>query len=537
MTSDGVNGLADDRASGGRAAPGEGARDDHRPGKSKLGSPKGRLVPTPAASKRANPPRPFRSILFDRPPGSADPDEQAEPAFFSDLNLDQIVEAITAGRQEYELKPLLYRPLGDADAIHYRHEIIRDLEDKTLLAHMTGFAQKMRDMRECLVQAGTLHYKYQRQSRFLDAVHIYCDAVCGLARDLAFTKVTSRGLLAFREYLATYVDGPGFTATIAETKKLKEDLCQVSYCLHIKGNRISVRKYDSEVDYSADVQRTFERFKQGTVKDYRVGFSNWPEMNHVEAAILDLVARLFSEIFAALGDYCAAHRDYLDGTIRNFDREVQFYIAYLEYIEQFKSVGLNFCYPDVSRQTKDVFANETFDLALANRLVAQGSPVVSNDFHLHDPERIFVVSGPNQGGKTTFARTFGQLHHLASIGYPVPGRAARLFLFDRLFCHFEREEDLTNLSGKLEDDLVRIRDVLREATPDSILIMNELFTSTTLKDALFLGAKVMAQIIQLDVLCVYVTFIDELASLSESTVSMVSTVVPENPAQRTYKVV
>jgi DNA mismatch repair protein MutS len=480
---------------------------------------------------------PFHSILFDEDRDPATVDERHEPSFFVDLNLDQAIEAITADREEYHLEPFFYTPLDSVSSVTYRHEIFRDLDGTPLLEHVRSFARAMRSMRDQLAQIKKLRHVYQRESWFLDAAATYCDAVTRLSGDLGDTALTSRGLLAFREYLTRYVESTAFTPLVADAAEVKRALGQLAYCVHIKGNRVQVSKYDVQADYSAEVVRTFEKFKQGAVEEYRAKFSSPPDMNHVEAQILDRVAQLYPDAFADLDKFYEDHRDYLDRTVADFDREVQFYVAYLEHVATLRPAGLAFCYPRVSKGSKEVSAAETFDLALANRLVRETDPVVCNQFYLRDPERVLVVTGPNQGGKTTFARTFGQLHYLASLGCLVPGTEAKLFLFDRLFTHFEKEEDLDGLHGKLEDDLVRVHTILEQATSNSIIILNEILTSTTLKDALFLGTKVLEQLIELDVLGVCVTFVDELASLGDTTVSMVSTVAPDNPAVRTYKLV
>lgn len=478
----------------------------------------------------------FESLLF--PPGLHQPvPDGGDRSYAPDLNLDQVAAAMASGWEEQELLvSLFYHQLRDPEVIGFRQAVFRDLEHDALFEQVQAFEERLRRVRSHLAAIGKMQSPHHRNGWHLDAVAIYCDAVRSLAGALHQVPLASVGLRSVRDHLDAYTGSPAFQALETETRQQQAALSAVRYCVRVRGLRVDVSRYDGEPDYSAEVLKTFERFKQGAVKDYRVAYRGGPGMNHVGEQILGLVARLFPEEFSSLEAYCARHRDFYDASVHRFEREVQFYTAYLEYVRPVRAAGLALCYPDVG-PCKDVVATDTFDLALAHELVGEGTPVVCNEIRLSGAERVLVVSGPNQGGKTTFARTFGQLHHLGSVGYPVPGTAARLALFDRLFTHFAREEDLGTLAGKLEEDLVRLRAILLEATSQSIVVMNEVFSSTALRDALFLGTKVLEKVVQLDLLAVYVTFVDELASFGPSVVSMVSTIVPGNPAERTFKVV
>ncbi len=475
------------------------------------------------------------SILFDR--DNSRPETIGQPDCFADLNLDQIIRALTESRQEYNLTPFFYTPLRDPETVRYRQEVMQDLEEEAVIKQVKAFAEKMVIVRRYLALAEKLDFAYHREGWILEGALVYCEAITTLAQYLAAAPLKSRGLLAFRGYLMRYVSSPAFQSLMGEAQQVKQALAEIRYAVIIESGEFSVRKYEGETDYSVEVERTFEKFKQADATDYAVRVPESNGMSHIEAKILEFVAKLFPEPFAALDRFCARHVPFIAPTIGAFDREVQFYVAYLDFIADLKRQGLPFCYPEVSATSKEVYLRDGFDLALAHSRRYSQQPLVFNDFFLRDPERILVVTGPNQGGKTTFARMFGQVHYLASLGCPIPGRSARMLLFDQIFMHFERVEDVRSLRGKLEDDLVRLHAMLACATPHSIFILNEVFTSTTVQDALFLSQEIIAHLTALDALVVWVTFLDELASLNEKTVSMVAQVDPRDPAVRTFKVV
>ena len=294
-------------------------------------------------------------LFHEAPSAGAASEQDADRSFAPDLNLDQIVAAIAGDREERDLiTKVLFGQLHHADAVRYRQEVFQDLDNPALFDEVQRFAGLMQEVRAHLRQLAKMQYRYQREGWLLDAAAIYCDAVQSLAGHLASAQISSRGLLAFREYLASYVASAEFTALVSDTRSRKDALGQIRYCTRIQGGRVDVSRYQDEADYSAAVLKTFERFKQGAVNDYRIHYRTWPGMNHVAAQILELVARLFPEEFTALDEYCRQHAAFLDEGIRRADQELQFYLAYLDHIRPLRVAGLRFCYPEVSASSKEV---------------------------------------------------------------------------------------------------------------------------------------------------------------------------------------
>lgn len=229
----------------------------------------------------------FTSIL-DRPESEVDyPPEP--PPYFHDLNLDQVVLAITAGKQEYKLPSFFYAPLKTVDDICYRQQVMRDVESAGVLQSLKNFAATMRFAREQLGRSDKLYYKQQKERWFLTAAQTYCTAVATLYARLSELALSSAGLCGFRDYLDRYLRSERFVALRESAAGVVAHLNAVRYCILIGETKFQVRRYDDEADYTAQVSATFEKFRQAAAKDYRVEFPETTEMNHIEAKVVEFV--------------------------------------------------------------------------------------------------------------------------------------------------------------------------------------------------------------------------------------------------------
>ncbi len=476
----------------------------------------------------------YKSILFKNTPPAA-----SQPEYFKDLNINQIIETITASKKSYNLEPYFNTPLTSIPEIYYRHEIMKDFENMEILSKMNSFSREMELLFSRIDRTVKLQPGYYKKGRHLHTAELYIKTVTVFAEELSSTELESSGLCFFRDYINTYILSEWFSGFTDTVENIRKNLSEIKYSIYIKGSRIEVRKYKGEHNYAGEIKKVFGKFRRNSDVPYSMALrdnsSGW--MNHIEAEILSMVAKLYPETFHELTNFMERYPDFIDTGIKLFNREIQFYISYTEYISRFRHSGLSFCYPEITNVKSNIFFSSSFDMALGQKLLKEKKDIVCSDFTLKDSERIFIVTGVNQGGKTTFARTFGQIHYMASLGCPVPGTGARLYSFDRIFTHFEKEETVSSLKSKLEDDLVRIRDIIKSSTPKSIAILNESLSSTTLRDTVFLGKRILKQFSGKDIICLWVTFADELSTFNEKTVSMVTEINPSDPSARTYRII
>ena len=504
----------------------------------------------------------FYSVLFPNEESASLPRRTGMPDCFGDLQLDFIVKQALQENQKLGLEEFFYSPVSDPAVIRYRQEVMKELEDPAVRAAVTEVVEGFGDLKAFLeeLQAGIVKEdrsgeavqeiarsalpipflkgrnadNWMGMGRMLSQAFRFTSAVAAFSRRVRELTLRSQGLRGFADYVVSYCESPHFREMEAEAKRLREAFDRIRCCLWFKsdGGEIKVLPYEEREDYVSRIETLFARFRQEDARDFRHRLEEKPVSERTENGVLQLLSRQFPEEFQALTVFCR-EKMVLDDVVLRFALEVRFYFSWLDLMAPLREAGLPFCYPVLREGGTETRVDDGFDLALAIR---KPGTVVTNGFFLKPPEQILVVTGPNQGGKTTFARSFGQVHFLASLGLPVPGRNAELFFCDGVLTHFEREETPEDLNGKLRDDLQRLKKLLDAATPRTVAVVNEIFSSTTAWDALVLGRHMLDALTEKGAPSLVVTFLEELADYGPQTVSMRADVADDREKTRSFRI-
>jgi DNA mismatch repair ATPase MutS len=182
--------------------------------------------------------------------------------------------------------------------------------------------------------------------------------------------------------------------------------------------------------------------------------------------------------------------------------EVAFYIACLNLHAQLRQMGERTCMPVPAHAgERKLSFRGLYDLSLA---LSMGQRVVGNDLNA-DHRDLVIITGPNTGGKSTFLRSLGLAHLMMQGGMFVPAESFASEVCERLFTHYKREEDITMESGKWDEELSRMSEIIGRLKANSILLCNESFASTNEREGSEIARQIVKALIEKRVKVFFVT--------------------------------
>jgi hypothetical protein len=419
-----------------------------------------------------------------------------------DLGLDDVVAGMAGGDAVIAevARHTLLTSLTDPTAIGYRQAVLRDA-----LAHpelVRALHQVAGDalLREQHVYHGLVSNPSSVLKRATEVLELAVDDLRRL-RDLAARhadEVRSPALRTLFTTLQRALDDPALAAIAEQLGRLRlRDGVVVSARLG-PGCRPSGLVLRSPSSRGPVLRRLLPSSRSTSV--VRVDDAN------------DVDRRALSDLREqALGDAAEVMGRVTDEVLRFLTllhRELGFYVGCLTLHDRLRATGAPVCFPEPSTDDRPVLvAAELYDPGLSLR---SGGPVVGNDVTADDVPLV-MVTGANQGGKSTFLRSVGLAQLMLQAGMFVAAASFRATLAARLFTHVERDEDPTLRSGRLDAELREMRTIDDQLAPGDLLLCNESFSSTNEREGSLLAHAIVRALVESGVRVVYVTHLFDLA--------------------------
>lgn len=440
--------------------------------------------------------------------------EDARAAFFQDLNLDQIIGKMVGRWGQKIRKCYSYFP-ADAECEAYRRAVYGDVKKEQVYQALMEFVEMLEELEDIRGRKGRVDTKMQRSVWQIREIDVYCRAFDSLARKLEGADLKSEGMLEFLKYLKAYLDAEGYQKMHRQVSELMKELVGFRFMITYEKDRMSVAVGETKGTYEAFLAEHGDEERPGLASPFLAN----PVTTELENACLEILDKKAPTIFRAMKELAEQYENYEEPVLVRFTREVPFYLSYCMLQRDMEEKGFGFATPTVKEEER-MEARGLYDLALACVAVREGRKVVSNDVHYEAGESFFVLTGPNQGGKTTFARSLGQLVYFTKMGLDVPAQSANVHYFKDIQTHFSVEESVETGRGKLKEELIRLAPMMEEHRKNTFVVVNELFTTAASYDAGIMGGKVLKHFIELGCRGIYVTHLKELVDVHPQVVSL-----------------
>lgn len=252
--------------------------------------------------------------------------------------------------------------------------------------------------------------------------------------------------------------------------------------------------------------------------------------------------KMLDSVVKKLGDTVTKYADIAIVNISQIIPEFMYYIRFAEFIDKCMEKGFKFCEAQViGSDDVAMDAKNLYNLKLAVNLQSV-EKLVYNDLKFDKEHTIYILTGANRGGKTTITQAVGLMYVLAQGGVYVPASSFEYKPVDCIYTHFPADEDKTMDLGRLGEECVRFKAIYSECTKDSLLLLNETFSTTSFEEGFYIAKDSVRALLKKQVRTIYNTHMHKLGADTEELnkestgVKASSLIVKSDNGKRSFKV-
>jgi DNA mismatch repair ATPase MutS len=450
-----------------------------------------------------------------------------------DLELEVLFNAMAQGESlllDVAQKTVL-SSLTDLDTIIYRQKILADcMKNPELVREIFQIATQAIENEKKTYWGFYSKYPPAILGRSITVLQIFTGALKNL-RTMAeenSDRFLSDGFQNFFQMLRTELDDAYFTEIQKHLKYLKFRngvLISAQLGKGSKGSGFVLRRpKDLEENW---VKRLFSQKTGG-----HTFFISDRDENGARA-LSDLKDRGINFVANAL----AQSADHILNYFSLLRSELAFYIGCLNLNDVLAEKGDSICFPvPLGLEEHNLSFKGLSDVCLSLTLKEKA---VGNDLNANQ-QHLLIITGANQGGKSTFLRSIGLAQLMMQSGMFVTAESFRTNICENIFTHYRREEDITMKSGKLEEELGRMSNIIDQLKPQSLLLLNESFAATNEREGSEIAWQIIRSLVEKNIKVLFVTHLYEFANrLFQSGFSKTLFLRAErqNDGDRTYKII